>query len=102
MNHISPIISSVCNKPDFDCQDYMTAPSDLPVSSFSIIGDADLDCGVVLLHNVAPLLCNWLLHKFPIESNVELFAVEAGVQHLWSLPHHVVVIICTFICRKDQ
>lgn len=32
--------------------------SDLPVSSFSIIRDADMDCAFVLLNNVSPLLCN--------------------------------------------
>ena len=49
--------------------------SDLPVSSFSIFGNADLDCVVLLPHNVAPLLCNWLRNKFTLETNVDLLAI---------------------------
>ena len=66
--------------------------SDLPVCSFSITRDADLDRAVVLLHHVAPLLSNWLLHQVTIQSNSELCAIVTGVQLLWSLPHHVATV----------
>lgn len=71
------------------------------VSSFSIIRNTDVDCGIVVLHSVAHLLCNRLLHKFTIESDTELCVISAGVQRLWGLPCHVAaVIIGSLICLE--
>ena len=72
-------------------KDTMTPP-DLPVCSFSVVGDGDLECGVVLLHYVAPFLRNWILQKFPIDANTDLglmWTRHQRVQNLRSLPSHV-------------